>query len=261
MAENQFVKFSKDEAVGILTIERPPVNALNREAIGELEAAFDKLVADSEIKVVILTGGGHLAFIAGADVQEIAQIRSPEEGEQLAEKGQQFINKVENCPKPVIAAINGICLGGGNELAMGCHIRVASDRAKFSQPEINLGIIPGFGGTQRLARLCGEAKAKELVLTGEMITAQEALRIGLVNRVVPDGEVLKQSIGLAKKIAAKGQAAVRLVLEAVREGCKVSLQQGLDLEAKLFGKVCKTEDMKEGLKAFLEKRQPRFQDR
>jgi len=161
----------------------------------------------------------------------------------------------------VIAAINGMCLGGGLELAISCHMRVASERARMGLPEINLGIIPGFGGTQRLTRLLGTAKAMELILTGDMVTAPEAKELGLVNKVVPDGEVLKQAQGLAKKIALKGQVAVRLALQAIREGSGKSLPEGLALESKLFGQVCMTQDMKEGLKAFIEKRQPKFQDK
>jgi len=163
--------------------------------------------------------------------------------------------------QPVICAINSICVGGGNELAMACHLRIASDRARLGQPEINLGIIPGFGGTQRLPRLVGASKARELILTGDMITAQEAFRIGLVDRVVPDGELLRQALGLAKKLAAKSRTATALALEAIREGLRKSLEEGLDYEAKLFGRVAGTEDMHEGVRFFLAKSPPRFQDR
>ncbi|MBI4550559.1 MAG: enoyl-CoA hydratase/isomerase family protein, partial [Candidatus Omnitrophica bacterium] len=242
-------------------IDHPPVNVLNSQALLELNQALDDLNADPTVKVVIITGAGPNVFIAGADVKEIAAIEAAGKGEELALKGQTVINKIENSKKVFIAAVNGVCLGGGNELAMACHVRISSDRAKFGQPEILLGIIPGFGGTQRLLRLCGQAKARELVLTGDNVTAQEALRIGLVTKVVPDGEVLKQSLGLAKKIAAKGRRAIELAQEAITEGAKYSLDEALKLEAKLFGKVCETEDKKEGVKAFLEKRQPKFQDR
>jgi len=255
------IKITKEESVGIITIDHPPVNVLNSQAMQELDQAIDQLNADAAVKVIIFTGAGPNVFIAGADVKEINQINSAKQGEELALKGQTVINKIENSKKPFIAAINGVCLGGGNELAMACHMRVASDRAKFGQPEILLGIIPGFGGTQRMLRLCGQAKAREIILTGDNITAQEAFRIGLVNKVVPDGEVLKQSLGLAKKIAAKGRVAIELIQEAIQEGAKVPLSEGLKIEAALFGKVAESEDKKEGVKAFLEKRQPKFQDK
>lgn len=255
------IKISKEESVGILTIDNPPVNILNSQALQELDQAVDQMLADASVKVVIFTGAGPNVFIAGADVKEIAKISTAKEGEELALKGQGMINKIENAKKPFIAAINGVCLGGGNELAMACHMRIASDRAKFGQPEILLGIIPGFGGTQRMLRLCGQAKAREIILTGDNITAQEAFRIGLVNKVVPDGEVLKQSLGLAKKIAAKGRIAIELIQEAIQAGAQLSLSDGLKLEARLFGKVAETQDKKEGVTAFLEKRQPKFQDK
>lgn len=256
----QLIKVSKEDSVVVMTVDHPPVNVLSSQAITELNRAIDDALADASVKVVILTGAGPNVFIAGADVKEIAQINSAQEAEELALKGQTVINKIESARKPFIAAINGICLGGGNELAMACHVRIASDRAKFGQPEILLGIIPGFGGTQRMLRLCGQAKARELILTGDNITAQEALRIGLINKVVPDGEVLKQSLGLAKKIISKGRHAVELIQQAIYEGSKLPLEDALKLEARLFGKVCETNDKKEGVKAFLEKRQPKFQD-
>ncbi|MBI4430895.1 MAG: enoyl-CoA hydratase/isomerase family protein [Candidatus Omnitrophica bacterium] len=259
MADRQFIKVAIEEDVAVITIDRPPVNALSMQTMQELDSAIDELSKDDGVKAIVITGGGTYAFVAGADVSEIAQITSPDVGKNLALKGQAVLDKIEALKKPIIAAINSVCLGGGNELAMACHMRVASDRARFGQPEINLGIIPGFGGTQRLSRLCGASKARELVLTGDMITAQEALRIGLVNKVVPDGEVLKQAKGLAKKIATKGAVAVRLAQQAIAEGSALPLKDGLRKEAELFGEVCKTDDMKEGVKAFLEKRQPKFQ--
>ncbi len=255
------IKITKEESIGIITIDHPPVNILNSQALQELDQAVDQMLADTSVKVVIFTGAGPNVFIAGADVKEIAKIDNAKQGEDLALKGQAMIQKIENAKKPFIAAINGVCLGGGNELAMACHMRIASDRAKFGQPEILLGIIPGFGGTQRMLRLCGQAKAREIILTGDNITAQEAFRIGLLNKVVPDGEVLKQSLGLAKKIAAKSRSAIELIQEAIHEGAKLSLHDGLKLEAKLFGKVAETQDKKEGVTAFLEKRQPKFQDK
>ena len=256
----QFIKFKVEEGIAIITIDRPPVNALSTATMKELNGVLEQCEKDPQVKVLVITGAGSFAFVAGADVKEIDGIQAEAEGAKLAFEGQKIINRIEKSLKPVIAAINAVCLGGGNELALACHMRISSDRAKFGQPEINLGIIPGFGGTQRLARLCGIAKARELCLTGDIITAQEAFRIGLVNRVVPDNEVLKQAVGLAKKIASKGQRAVQFIQEAISEGTKKSLEEGLELESKLFGKVCATADKKEGVRAFLEKRQPKFVD-
>lgn len=257
----QLIKLTKEEAVAVITIDHPPVNVLSSQAMTELNQVVDDILNDAKIKVAIFTGAGPNVFIAGADVKEIGGISASKQAEDLALKGQALINKIERSRKPFIAAINGVCFGGGNELAMACHMRIASDRAKFGQPEILLGIIPGFGGTQRMLRMCGLAKARELILTGDNITAQEAFRIGLLNKVVPDGEVLKQALGLAKKIAAKGRHTVECIQQAITEGAELSLEEGLKLEARLFGKIAETEDMKEGVKAFLEKRQPKFQDR
>ena len=257
----QFVKVATEDRIAVITIDNPKVNALSQAVMQELDAELARVVQDPASKVIIITGGGSFAFIAGADVSEIAQIRSGSQGATMAAQGQAVIARIEQSPKPVIAAINGVCLGGGNELAMACHLRVASERARFGQPEINLGIIPGFGGTQRLPRLVGKAKAIELTLTGDVISAQEALRIGLVNMIAPPEAVLKQAKDLARKIASKGAVAVRLALQAIEQGLAVDIAQGLALEAKLFGQVADTEDMREGLKAFLEKRQPVFRDK
>lgn len=260
MPERQFVKVKIEERVALVTIDRPPVNALNSIAMAELASVIQECGQDPHVKVLVLTGGGSYAFIAGADVKEIKAIQSAAEAAELAKKGQRVLDAIEKMAQPVIAAINSVCLGGGNELAMACHYRMASDRARFGQPEINLGIIPGFGGTQRLARLVGPSKARELILTGDVISAQEALRIGLVDRIVPDGELLRQAVGLAKKIAAKPAVALRLAQKAIHEGMQGTLEKGLGLEAELFGEVSKSADMKEGVAAFLEKRQPKFQD-
>ncbi|MDZ7262173.1 MAG: enoyl-CoA hydratase-related protein, partial [candidate division KSB1 bacterium] len=205
--------------------------------------------------------GARMFFITGNHINEINELKNAKEAEAIALKGQAIINQIENSRKPFIAAINGMCLGGGNELAMACHLRIASDRAQLGQPEINLGIIPGFGGTQRLARLTNKAKALELILTGDRITAQEAYRIGLVNKVVPAMDLMKQALGLAKKIAAKGAVAIAKGIEAIDKGLEMSLADGLKYEAKLFGEICETEDMREGVSAFLQKRQPRFTDK
>lgn len=258
MSPYQYLRISKEDAVTVLVIDHPPANALSGKVMQELESAVSEFEKDDVARVLVITGAGNFAFIAGADIRELVQIKSPEEAERLALKGQAVLTKIENLSKPVIAAVNAVCLGGGNELAMACHLRIASDRARFGQPEINLGIIPGFGGTQRLARLCGVSKAIELDLTGDIIPAAEALRIGLVNRVVKDEELMKEAVGMGKRIASKGPKAVSLILDAIRKGISMSLGDGLTYEAKLFGKVCQTRDMKEGLTAFIEKRQPQF---
>lgn len=249
-----------ENGVATLALNHPPANTLTPDLLLELEAAFDALAADSAVKAIIVTGTGRF-FIAGADIRVLAGIPSSREGMEMALRGQAIFNKIEACPKPVIAAINGVCLGGGLELAMCCHIRLAAEGARFGQPEINLGIIPGFGATQRLSRLIGRSKATELILTGDLFSAQEAKTLGLLSQVVPPEDLLRQAQGLARKIASKGQVAVRSALRAIHEGSELGLREGLDLEARLFGDLCDSEDKKEGTSAFLEKRQPRFQDR
>ncbi len=260
MIDTQFVKTKIEDQIAVVTLDNPPVNILTSSIMKELDETFAQLDKDDKVKVIIFTTAGTNAFIAGADIKEIAQIQNPEQALSLTQKGHGVLNRIENMKKITIAAIHGVCVGGGNELVMAFHIRIASERAKFGQPEINLGIIPGFGGTQRLVKLVGLSKARELILTGDMINAQEALRIGLVNRVVPDGEILKQTMGLAKKIASKSKVAIELCEEAMRDAVKLPLEKGLESEAKLFAKLTQTQDMKEGIQAFLEKRQPKFKD-
>lgn len=264
MMGGEFIKVKMDEAVALITISRPPgnkVNVLTAKAMQELDQSMDDCIKDDQVKAVVITGEGPYTFVAGADIKEIAKIGSRDQAVELARKGQAVFNKIENMDKPVICAVNAVCVGGGMELAMACHMRIASDRAKFGQPEILLGIIPGFGGTQRLVRLCGAAKAREILLTGDQISAKDALEIGLVNQVVPEGRLLKESVGLAKKIASRPQIAARLIQKAVREGSEKNLQEGLELEARLFGDISETSDMREGVQAFIEKRQPKFQNR
>ncbi len=261
MTDIPLVKTTIEDRVAVVTLDHPPVNIITSKVMEELDKTFGELEKDDNVKAVVFTTAGTNAFIAGADIKEIAQIQSPDQARQLAENGQAVLNRIENASKINIAAIHGICVGGGNELVMAFHMRIASERAKFGQPEINLGIIPGFGGTQRLTRLVGLSKARELILTGDMINAQEALRIGLVNRVVPDGELIKQAVGLAKKVAAKSRVAIEMAEQAMRKGREASLAEGLSLEAELFGKVAKSQDMQEGIKAFIEKRQAKFQDK
>ena len=260
MTDFQFLKSKIEEQIAVVTLDNPPVNILTSKVMQEIDGLFETLEKDKSVKVIVLTAAGTNAFIAGADIKEIAQIQSSEQAMQLAQKGHAVLNRIEKSRKVTIAAIHGICVGGGNELVMAFHLRMASERAKFGQPEINLGIIPGFGGTQRLVRLVGLAKARELILTGDMISAQEALRIGLVNRVVPDGELVKQTLGLAKKIATKSGVAIESAERAMRKALVVTAEEGFAYEAEMFGHVAKSQDMKEGVKAFLEKRQPKFQD-
>lgn len=247
--------------MAIVTIDHRPVNALDRQTLQELEQVLDAAQTEPLVKVVIITGGGSLAFVAGADIKEVSQLGSVNEAKGMAALGQRVFLKVQRLGKPVIAAINGVCLGGGLELAMACHLRISGDRARFGQPEINLGIIPGWGGTQRLPRLIGKAKATEWILTGDVVMAQEAQRLGLVNQVVPQDQVLKAAKDLARKIASKGAVAMTQALRAIEEGLQGSLDEGLTREAEAFATVAASEDSKEGVKAFLEKRQPHFNDR
>ncbi|MBI1991932.1 MAG: enoyl-CoA hydratase/isomerase family protein [Candidatus Omnitrophica bacterium] len=260
LISGQNVKVSVEDRVAIVTIDHRPVNALDHQTLQELGQIVEAIEAEPVVKVVIVTGGGSLAFVAGADIKEVSQLTSPQEAQEMAALGQAVFLKLQRLSKPVIAAINGVCLGGGCELAMACHIRISGDRARFGQPEINLGIIPGWGGTQRLPRLIGKAKAIEWVLTGDMVTAQEALRLGLVNHVVPQDQVLKAAKDLARKIASKGGVAAAQALRAIELGMDRPLEQGLAAEAEAFRQVAATGDSKEGIRAFLEKRQPRFQD-
>ncbi|MEP7153030.1 MAG: enoyl-CoA hydratase-related protein [Nitrospira sp.] len=249
-----------DGAVATLLINRPPANTLTPELLAELSTAVDQLVEDDAVKVVVLTGTGRF-FIAGADIRLLAAISSALQGERIALQGQAILNQIEALEKPVIAAINGACLGGGLELAMCCHIRLVAEGSRLGQPEINLGIMPGFGGTQRLPRIVGQSKAIELILTGDSISAQEAKAIGLVSQVFPPEDLLRQAQGLARTIASKGHVALRASFRAIRHGVELDLRDGLALEARLFGQLCDTDDKREGLAAFLEKRQPRFTNR
>jgi enoyl-CoA hydratase len=242
----------------IVKINRPDkLNALNIETMTELKALFSELHAGDEIRGIIITGSGEKAFIAGADISELNKLDALA-GKEFSEKGQEVFNEIQNSEKPVIAAVNGFALGGGCELALSCHIRIASENAKFGQPEVNLGIIPGYGGTQRLTRIVNSGRAMEMILTGDLIDANEALRIGLVNKVYPLNELLDKAMEMCNKIAAKGKDAVRLSIKAINAAQEVSLSEGQHMEAGFFGICCGTEDFKEGTSAFLEKRKPRF---
>jgi enoyl-CoA hydratase/carnithine racemase len=262
MGEYQYIHVSVEDRIATLTIDHPPANAFNKQVIKELSSAFDEVTANDGVKAIIITGAGQF-FIAGADINEIYDVKDkPEEAEAFIRKGQELFLKIENSNKPVIAAMNGrFALGGGNELAMACHIRIAEDGLRLGQPEINLGIIPGWGGTQRLPRIVGKGKALEMILTGDHITAQEAYRIGLVNKVVPTGRVLKEATGLAKRIISMSALPIAAIIRAVNQGLEQSLEEGLETESQQFVALQGSEDMEEGLKAFLEKRKPQFKDK
>jgi enoyl-CoA hydratase/carnithine racemase len=246
------------DAIAYITFNRPKVlNALNRQTMQELLIALGAAKLDDAVRVVILTGAGEKAFIAGADINELAQ-QTPVDGKEMSIFGQGVLRILETMGKPSIAAINGFALGGGCELALACSIRLASRNAKLGQPEVKLGILPGYGGSQRLARLCGKGVAHELVLGADMISADEAMRIGLVNHVYESAELLPAAEALAKKIAANAPLAVQYAMEAIEHGMEMPQEEGLFLEATLFGLCCATEDMKEGTRAFLEKRPAQF---
>src|ERR1700756_2917244 len=248
----------KKNSIAYVTVNRPKVlNALNMATMEELRTVFTDIKNDAAIRVAILTGSGDKAFIAGADISELAK-NDAVSGKAYTHQGQAIIDGIENLGKPVIACINGFALGGGCEIAMACTMRLASENAKLGQPEVKLGIIPGYGGTQRLPRLVGKGLAMQQVLTGEMITAQEAHRIGLVNEVTAPGELIPRAEAIAAKIVANAPLAVQYAMEAVNKGMEMTLAEGLYLEATLFGVCCATEDKTEGTKAFLEKRQAQF---
>ncbi len=259
-----FIRYTIEDRVAVLVIDHPPVNAVNEQVVKELCEAVDVLIADPGVKVVIITGAGQLAFVAGADIGTFGEIFKAQDFERvkaLMEAGHNTLSKIEDSTKPFIAAINGYCLGGGLELAMACHVRICGDRARLGQPEINLGIIPGWGGTQRLPRIVGAAKATELILTGDQITAQQAMQLRLVNMVVPGGEVMRQAKGLAAKIANKSAVATAAALTAIRVGLDANLPDGLAVEREQIAIAARSADAAEGVTAFLEKREAKFQDK
>jgi enoyl-CoA hydratase/carnithine racemase len=248
----------RDGAIAIVTINRPKVlNALNTQTIDELRRAILDLKQDAGARVVILTGAGEKSFVAGADINELT-VQTPSGGREHALAGQHVLDVIENMGKPVIAAINGYALGGGCELAMACTLRIAADTAKLGQPEIALGLLPGYAGTQRLSRLVGKGKAMEMILTGAPIAADEALRIGLVNRVVPAAALMAEARALAAQLAKSAPIAMRYIINAVNKGTEMAFAEACQYEATLFGLVASTEDMREGTAAFLEKRKPDF---
>jgi enoyl-CoA hydratase len=255
------ILYEKKGAIAYVTLNRPKVlNALSHATWEDLESAFEDAREDEAVRGVILTGAGDKAFIAGADISELAHVTAVE-AEQSSRYGQKVLDLIESLGKPVIAAVNGFALGGGCETAMACTIRIASENAKFGQPEVTLGLIPGGGGTQRLPRLIGKGRALQLILGGGLITAQEAYRIGLVNEVVSAADLIPRAEAILKQIFANAPVAVKFSLEAVNNGLETTLAEGLSLEASLFGLCAGTEDKKEGTTAFLEKRKPQFQGR
>ncbi len=250
--------YEKRAGIGYVTVNRPDkLNALNRRVMEELLDCFQSIQKDEEVRVAILTGAGEKGFVAGADINELA-VQTPVEGKETSLRGQKVLDLIENLGKPVIAAINGYALGGGCEIALACTLRIAAENARLGQPEVKLGIIPGYAGTQRLARLVGKGRGLEMILTGDPIGAQEAYRIGLVNQVVPQAELPAAAEKLAQKIMANAPLAIKFALEAVNHGLEMSEAEGQFLEAALFGLCCTTADMKEGTRAFLEKRPAKF---
>lgn len=256
---NLLVEIEEEQGIALLTINRADkLNALNHALLSELDNALDSLADDRRVKVLIITGAGSKAFVAGADIAELATLAGREEGVEFARFGQRIFAKIERLTKPVIMAINGYALGGGCELAMCGDIRLASETAQMGQPEVNLGTIPGYGGTQRLARIVGRDRAKGLIFTGERVSAHEAFRLGLVDRVLPNDELMQEAYSLARNLAAKAPRALALAKMAINEGIDLPLEEGIELEAELFGKAAGTNDMREGTSAFLEKRQPNW---
>lgn len=256
--EYENVLFGVEDGVGLLEFNRPKaLNALNNKTLDELDAVIERVRKDEGIRVLVLTGSGERAFVAGADITEFQSL-NPLKAKQFARKGQETFAKLEHLPKPVIACVNGFALGGGCELAMSCDFIYASEKAKFGQPEINLGLIPGFGGTQRLARLIGRAKAKELCFTGEMINAQQARELGLVCKIFPVDQLREETMKVAREMATKGQTALCLMKHVIDRGMDLDLNNGCALEAEAFGMCFASQDVQEGVSAFLEKRKPNF---
>ncbi len=252
--------YSVHDGVAVMTVDNPPVNALSLTVINDLEASVNDALLDETVRVVVLSGAGNRAFIAGADISEFVTLYKKEDAEEYLAKGQKITRTIENSDKPFIAAIHGYCLGGGMEFALSCHIRLADENAQFGQPEIKLGVIPGYGGTQRGARQLGKARALELILSGNFIPAKQAAEYGIVNRVVPVGEVLDAAVALAETIASKSRLAVKATIKAVNEGLNLDFDASMKLERKIWGELCETRDKAEGVAAFLEKRKPEFRD-
>ncbi|MFQ6090744.1 MAG: enoyl-CoA hydratase-related protein [Candidatus Bipolaricaulia bacterium] len=260
MAYNK-LSYQDEGALALISLNQPPVNALSSGLIAEIDQAVDEVRADPKKKALIINSLLDGVFIAGADIKEIEKITHGEQAKELVRQGKEFLEKIENMGIPVIAAIHGFCLGGGLELALACHFRIAAETTVFGQPEINLGIIPGFGGTQRLARAIGRARALELILTGNNVMARAAEQWGLVNKVVPEDDLLREAKALAGTVMKKGKVALGAALVATVGGLKRDFAAGMELETEQFGRVADTEDRREGTRAFLEKRQPQFKDK
>ena len=257
----ELVLIKKEGSIAVLTINRPKAyNALNSELVGALGKAIDDIAADETVRCVILTGAGEKSFVAGADIKEMVEMNT-QQARAFMKKGHKVMNKIQYLEKPIIAAINGFCLGGGLELAMSCDIRYAADNAKLGLPEVGLGIHPGFGGTQRLARLVGQGKASELVFSADQIDANEAFRIGLVQKVLPAAKLMEEAMGLAKRIASKGPIAVRLAKASLNAGLSSDFKTGLNYEVETVTQTFATEDLREGMKAFIEKRKAEFKNK
>ncbi len=248
----------KENSIAVITIDRPDVlNAVNAAVVAELDQAVKDAVSDNTVGVIIITGSGEKAFVAGADIKAMSQMNSADALE-FGKAGQAMTLTIENSPKPVIAAVNGFALGGGCEIALACHIRIASENAVFSQPEVKIGLIPGWGGTQRLPRIVGKGKANEMILTGEMVSADEAYRIGLANAVVPQKDLLETCTNMAKSILKNGPNGIAQSLASINAGSGMPIKEGLEMEVKNFSGLFETEEAKEGLSAFVEKRPPKF---
>ncbi len=261
MSERKYILATSEDNIFIITIDHTPINTLNAQTLIELEEALDEFTANPIYKVAIISGGDKVIFASGADISEAVELFASGKINDFILRGPEVFRKISDCSKPVLAAINGLALGGGMELAMACHMRVMGDLAKLAQPEINLGIIPGWGGTQMLPKIVGYAKAREMILTGESISAQEAFRLNLVNMVVPRSEVMNTAKKLARKIAGKGSLAVRAAMDSIRMGSQLQAEEGLAYEAQQIIPLIGSEDAQEGLKAFLEKRPPIFKDK
>lgn len=261
MADLNYVRVEWDAEIAVVTVDRQDkLNALNAEVVGEIGEVFESLQDDDKVRGVILTGAGNKAFVAGADIGELATMNSVS-GVRVSRDGQQVFRLIERFPKPVLAAVGGYALGGGCELAIACHMRIASEKARFGLPEVGLGIIPGYGGTIRLARLIGLGRAIEMTLTGDMMDAKRALEVGLVSTVVEPDALMDEAKAMLRKVTKNGPVAVRMALESIYRGLDTSTAEALDFESALFGLLASTEDMKEGMGAFLEKRKPDFKGR
>jgi len=252
--------YSVTDGVAVMSVNNPPVNALSAPVLADIEASVKQVLADDAVRVVVFTGAGDKAFIAGADISEFVELENKEKGAEMLKVGQDITNLIAEADKPFIAAVSGFCLGGGMEFALACHIRLADEKAQIGLPEIKLGIIPGYAGTQRTPRLIGKGRALELILSGNFLSGSQAADYGIVNRVVPAGTVVDEALKLAKTIAEKSRMNIRAAIKAVNQGMDMTLADGMKLERELFGGLCETQDKVEGVAAFMEKRAAKFKD-